>query len=763
MIIIFTISLNAQVGCDYSLSGYVLDAATKKPLETALIFNEDTGQSTLSNEQGYFELQNLCTGELHLSITHLNCAAVREFIVVKGDSTITFYLEHHSELLDEIVIHGHHDNSATAFSTTISEQELEDKSFKSLGDLASSIAGVSTLKNGNTSSKPIVHGLYGNRLTILNNGISQSGQQWGNDHAPEIDAGSAHHISVVKGASTLEYIGSNLGSVLLVDTDNVGNDPHLRGRFNYIYNTNGRAHSFNAGIEKKSRLFDWRVNGTVKHSGDQKTPDYFLRNTGRREADFSIQLDRNQSEKWQSQIYISSFNAELGILRGSHVSNLTDLEAAINRDVPFFTEENFSDSIVAPRQQVNHHLVKLESKHFLNSVTVLKFKYGGQMNQRKEYDVRRSGRSVKPTLSLRQFTHFGEAKLITELGHNMDIKTGLQLQMIDNANIAGTGVLPLIPDFVSYNPAFYTVLQKNLGAHQFEVGGRYDYIHYDVNRITRTIPAEVINEKHSFHNLAFSSGTQLDLKSGFNLGFNLGLMMRAPQVNELYADGLHQGISGIEQGSPNLKQEASVKFLSQLDWTLNNKLFLQTLFYIQRVNNYIYLQAQQEFILTIRGAFPLYLYEQTNARLYGLDFLASYQISDQLKGISKFSLIRGDDLTNKLSIVNLPADNIKLEIEYALHPGQKVQNTVISIEGQYVFRQNRINSEQDFLETPNAYFLLQAALDTEIRIKDNRMRLGLFAENLLNTRYRDYLNRLRYFADEPGINIGVRMNYKWGN
>ena len=51
------------------------------------------------------------------------------------------------------------------------------------------------LRNGSGISKPVIHGLFGNRVTILNNGITQSGQQWGNDHAPEIDPFVADHLS----------------------------------------------------------------------------------------------------------------------------------------------------------------------------------------------------------------------------------------------------------------------------------------------------------------------------------------------------------------------------------------------------------------------------------------------------------------------------------------------------------------------------------------------------------------------------------------
>ena len=61
--------------------------------------------------------------------------------------------------------------------------------------------------------------------------------------------------------------------------------------------------------------------------------------------------------------YASTFNTKLGILRGSHIGNTTDLDLALEKDIPFFTEENFSYNIEAPKQQVSHHLSKIKAKY----------------------------------------------------------------------------------------------------------------------------------------------------------------------------------------------------------------------------------------------------------------------------------------------------------------------------------------------------------------------------------------------------------------
>ena len=763
LIQIAAIGLNAQADCTITLTGQVLDKATEHALEDALIIIEESGSSYFTDNEGKFTIKNICEGPLHLNITHLNCAPVSHFFKINADTVLILFLDHHAELLDEVVVHGHKDDKTTASSVSMSESEIKANAYKSLADIASNMAGVSSLKNGNSNAKPIVNGLYGNRLTIMNNGIAQSGQQWGNDHAPEIDAGIAHHISVIKGASALEYSGSNLGSVLIIDTESDTDDPHLKGSVNYIYNTNGRGHTVNTSLSDKSKAFNWQVTGTVKHSGDRKAPSYFLRNTGAREKNFSLQIDKDIKENWHTQIYLSSFNAEYGILRGAHVGNLTDLQLAIDSEVPYFTEEAFTDSISAPRQSVNHHLLKLESKHFLGDNSIISLKYGFQMNARREFDVRRSGRSDQPSLKLQQFTHFAEMKHTRDLNAFTKFKSGLQLEYIDNANLEGTGILPLIPDFTSVNPSAFLILQRSIGQHLVELGGRYDYFAYDVRRISDTLPREVIAETRSYHNVAVSAGSELKLNRKLNLSFNAGYVMRAPRVNELFSNGLHQGVSGIEEGSPLLKQEKSLKLLGELKWNVNKNLFIQTLAYHQLIDDYIYLQVQDEFRLTIRGAFPLYTYEQTDARLYGLDFLTSWQIMDNLKSINKVSIIRGRDLENDLGIVNLPADNIRSELKYSTQSAMRSVESFMSLEAVYNFRQSRISEEQDFLLPPDAYFLLNASAGSQIRLNSYIIDLELLANNLFNVSYRDYLNRLRYFADETGVDIGLRIRLSWGS
>ena len=232
-------------------------------------------------------------------------------------------------------------------------------------------------------------------------------------------------------------------------------------------------------------------------------------------------------------------------------------------------------------------------------------------------------------------------------------------------------------------------------------------------------------------------------------------------MNELYSFGLHQGVSGIEEGNRNMDVEKSLKALLSVDFRIQNKFFVQALGYFQNVQDYIFLEPQKEFRLTIRGAFPVFLYKQTNANITGLDLLLKYEPKQNLNFILKYALVRGNDLTNDIGLINIPSDNILSSMTYTFKDGGKWKNNFLTINGRYVFQQTRIEESQDFLSPPDDYFLIGLQVGTNFEWQESSLKVSLRAENLMNTTYRDYLNRLRYFADENGINVSLNLNYRF--
>ncbi len=740
------------------MSGYVFDKSTGIPLEYTTIYLDEAKTGATTDASGFFNIGSLCPGNYHARISHIGCETQRRFIILSRDTVLTIYLSHHAELLDEVVVHGSKAENSTQTSNTLNREVISGQSNKNLSDILENIAGVSSLRNGSGISKPVIHGLYGNRVAILNNGIPQAGQQWGIDHAPEIDPFVAHHLSVVKGASALAYGTNSLGSVVLVEVDDIKDDPHLHGQVNYIFQTNGLGHTLNTSLEKNGKLAAWRLTGTLKQRGDTQSTEYFLTNTGKKEGNLAVQLQKDFGTKWRNELYYSWFNTEIGILRGSHVGNLTDLEEAIGREMPFFTKDKFSYTIEAPRQLVSHHLLKIESTYRLGETSFLNFKYGGQLNTRKEFDVRRSGRSDIPALSLDQFSHFFEAAFNSSTASDFLLKPGIQMTMIDNTNDPETGILPLIPDYRAYTPAAFFILKKGFPKLFFEAGARYSLNHLNVITFSETLPRTIERFDHLFHNFAFSGGLKYTFSQNLKLNVDAGFMRRAPEVNELYSFGLHQGVSGIEEGNRDLMPESSLKFILTNDWAFRNKLFVQTILYYQKIDDYIFLEPQNEFRLTIRGAFPLFLYKQTDANIYGGDLLVTFEPRNDLKFVARYAVVRGEDRINKNGLIFMPADNVFASAGYTFRDLNSLKNNFIALNGSYVFKQTRVPPELDFLPPPDAYFLLGMSAGTSLQFKRSKLKFTLSIDNLLNEKYRDYLNRLRYFADDTGIDVSLGVN-----
>ena len=72
-------------------------------------------------------------------------------------------------------------------------------------------------------------------------------------------------------------------------------------------------------------------------------------------------------------------------------------------------------------------------------------------------------------------------------------------------------------------------------------------------------------------------------------------------------------------------------------------------------------------------------------------------------------------------------------------------------------RQSRVDPAADFAPAPDAYLLLGARVETTVDLPRRALRLGLEGSNLLNTAYRDYTSLLRYYADEPGRDLRLRL------
>ena len=259
--------------------------------------------------------------------------------------------------LDEVTVVGEGKKaSINAVSNTLGKENIAQASGKTLAALLEQVSGVSSIQTGTTIAKPVIHGMYGNRILMVNNGARLTGQQWGADHAPEIDKNSAQRIEVVKGAESVRYGSEALGGIILMEQKALPYGSELvHGNLNGMYGTNGRRYSFSGMAEgTMPKLFDlaWRVQSTYSNSGDQSTANYLLNNTGYREFNFSTTL----GYRWNNlrlEAFYSLFDQKIGVMQSAQMGNEKLLAERIMMGRPVEILP-FSRSIGYPHQKITH-------------------------------------------------------------------------------------------------------------------------------------------------------------------------------------------------------------------------------------------------------------------------------------------------------------------------------------------------------------------------------------------------------------------------
>ncbi|MAD98368.1 MAG: TonB-dependent receptor [Flavobacteriaceae bacterium] len=787
--------LNQQASaqeCKYTLKGTVKDFHNNASLVGATVLVLNSNQFAETNEQGYFELKNLC-GKVVLEIRHISCETKKLRLNITGPTYKDIFLEHHLEELSEVVVTSSSKSEATSIEKTISKRTLENFSDRSLGDALSTISGVSTLNTGNSIVKPIIQGLHSSRLLIINNNVRLFDQEWGDEHAPNIDINASGRINIIKGANTLKYGSDAIGGLILISPPRFSRIDSIFGSTLTSFNSNGNGGLVNSEIVKTNKNgFYTRVQANYKRFGDFNTPDYNLTNTGLRSINTSISLGKNSFEKGYN-VFYSFVNNKFGILRSAHVGNVNDLVIAINNSRPA-TIDPFSYDINFPRQSITHHLAKVDGYKRIKDFGKISLQYDFQLNRRKEFDVRRGGRSNIPVVDLELITNSLLADVTIDQFDNLEVNSGILLRYQNNNAVAGTGVRPLIPDFNKYEFGLYGTMNYNLNDNsEISAGFRYDYAHisatkrynltdwnetYNYDELfpefetgTSSFTSILTRPEFTFHNFSSSLGYIKNFDNDLSLVFNYGLASRMPNPSEMFSDGLHHSTARIEIGRLTLTKEIANNFSLSIEKKGADFGFSINPYY-KNIDGFIQLIPIGT-TTTIRGAYPVWEYNQVNARIFGLDFDLNKRITDAFSYQGSLSLLRGDNLTDNLPLINMPATNFTNRLSYF---NEGFNQLTVSIVQRTVFEQTRFpdytffsfnpvtqqNVFVDLSSTPPTYTLfgLQSSMIFKAFDKGN-IKFEFNVDNLFNVAYREHLNRLRFFADELGrnINFKIKINY----
>ena len=750
---------SAKDGCAITLSGKIIDSDSGEPLPASTVTLSPQLKRLISDERGSFSFGLLCAGTYTLEVQTVGYTPYKKQLVLSKGQSLTVRLHQQDVALGEVEISGHRSASASPnTAASISGRELDMTKGGTLAASIQSIPGVNMLQTGATIAKPVIHGLHSNRILILNNGIRQEGQQWGSEHAPEIDPFIAKNITVVKGSEAIRYGADALGGVVLVEPPALPSSPPLHVELNAAGSSNGRGIAGSATLSggiTKWKGFGWRLQGTTKKAGNVRSADYYLDNTGVKEINYSAAAGYT-STKMSVEGYFSHFNTKLGILKDSHIGNVNDLITRISFGRPFF-DVPFSYGIDAPMQKIRHDLFKLKGHLHLADGTNLNATYGFQFDNREEYDQRRV-LTGKPTLDMHLSTHTLDLNIEKLNEQGWKRITGISLVNQVNNSVQGTGVTPLIPNYDSFGAGAYAIVRHIKNERELEAGLRYEYKYLDALGYNRD--KELYGGTHHFNNLSASLGGVWHFGPKWHLRSNLGLAWRPPAVSELYSNGLHHGTVSYEIGDANLKAERSYKWLNSIEYQ-TEKLSFELDGYINHIEHYIYLKPSLSYFENIRGAFPVYNYTQTNARLIGADLNLTYHLTPYIEYGLKGSVIRARDVSNNAYLPWIPSDRVRNSVKLTLPEKKTFSGSFLEFGYRFTARQDRYEPESDYASPPPAYHLFDASVGTEWKTRTNSLLVSLTAENLTNRLYKEYLNRFRYFAHDLGRNVTFRATWRF--
>ena len=746
--------------------------------------------NTASNPIGEFEINGLPKGELRVYISYLGYTTCDTLVDITEDFVLNVKLKPSETTLEEITVK----QKVTQVSNSLSEQQIskesiERNSSKTLAEALKEVSGVSLLRTGTSIVKPVINGLHSSRVPIFSNQVRLEDQQWGTEHAPNFDLNAAGKISVIKGASGLQYSGDAVGGMVVIESTNVKQDT-LFGKTMISGSSNGRGGTISSSIHKGNpEGWRWNALGTFTYFGDREAPDYILSNSGNRELNFSGDVSYVK-ETYELSAFYSLYNATIGILSASHIGNVTDLYNSINNQIPSVIND-FTYSIQHPKQAIQHHLMKLNYLQKLDENSSISTFYSLQFNKRNEFDLRRDENKV--ALDLELTTHSLQSDYKKEWDQ-FSLKTGISGLFQNNFANPRTGVRPLIPTYVRFDAGLYGIGTYEIKEDLVVDGGiRYDFSTIEATKdylksrwdergyqddFADIIVGETSDQwrtkpQFTFHNISASLGIRKDFQSDWKWLNNISLSNRNPNPSEFFSDGLHHSTGQIELGDLRLKKEESIKFSSSLSkkW---NSFSMEVNPYFHHITNFMYLRPI-DFETTNRGAFPVWEFQQTNARLLGIDFHSQWNISSNWHHKFSFAYVNGEDLSKNQPLIDMPPMNISTSVQYKK---PEWNGLVLELQSEFVFRQNRypnFNFETDIIVNdefvpvlvdistpPKAYQLFHFYSEMKFKtFKKLDITIAFSVQNILNTTYRDYLNRQRFFVDEMGRNIQFQLKFNY--
>jgi iron complex outermembrane receptor protein len=741
------------------LHGVLEDSTTGRPLSGAEVTVEWTSLKRMRTDaEGRFDFRDLPAGTVRLRVRLLGYAPLDRSVNLSADDVLLkLYLTPATVLLQQVAVTADTLTDAlqrVTATSTLDADALAMTRGQTLGETIKNLPGVSVIQLGPSIAKPVIRGLNSQRVLVLNAGLRQEDQQWGTEHAPNIDTFDADAVTVVRGAATVLYGPDALGGVVRIDHAAVPDAAPLRGDLALNGFSNSRQGALSIGVQGGGLTLPgigrtgYRVRLSGRVAGNGAAPDYYLANTGFNELNGSATL--GVQRRWgTSELFVARFGTELGVLKQAHAGNFDDLRRAMTSPP---TDSAFSYAIDRPSQRVAHNTVRWRTTVALPDAHELEFVYGFQFNHRREYDNHGPLRFRNvPAFHLKLYTNSLDVRWKHAPWHGMLGTVGVSATQQGNQTL---GKAFLIPGFDLGQGAVYAQEEWHYQRLSLTGGVRLDRIAQSTLPYADAGIRSPAGTK-AWNGLSGSLGAAYRLTDRWNVSLRVAQAWRPPTVNERYAQGVHHGTAQYELGAPALGAEQSRGVEATMQYA-GRRFTVDAAAYSNRIDQFIYLRPREP-VFTIRGAFPAFLYAQTDARIRGVEIAAAWQPLSWLSVNTTATAVRGTNRLTDEPLFDMPADRALVQLR--IEPETSRRGRWFAALGTVLVR------EQDGVPNGTVYTLPTAGyalLNGEVGVMalpviGRRLDVSLSVNNALDARYRDYLSRYRLFVNDPGRDVVLRV------
>lgn len=703
-----------------TLTGSVTDAETGEPIGWATVGIVELARAERSHRDGAFHFIGIPAGHYTLRVSFLGYQTVELPVMAPADDSVHVVVELHLTALagQMVVVNAEREKMAAPYrpSETIGGAQLQQQLGRTLAETIAGEAGIAQRTMGPATARPVVRGLGGDRLQLLEDGVGTGDlSSTSSDHAVAIDPLNAERIEIVQGPQSLLYTANALGGVVNLVRHRIPNS--LPDRIHGIGSLQGESVNtgYTGGLSASVPIgpIALQLDGSARAAGDIATATGDLANTDY--ESFNASAGLSYAPSWGfGGLAAGAMRSTYGIPGGFAGAHEEGVRVEMQREFAEAALEVLPEASLFRRVELHGSYSRYQHRE-LESTGDIGTEYG--------------------LLS-------GEASALAHhdtLGAFTRGSFGLRFEARD---LAANGVsIPRTSDV-----AFGAVAYEERSLDQWTIRGAVRLDHRVLTPDADRSASIGRIERRTFTGASGSLGVLFNSSASMQLGITALRSFRTPTIDELFSEGPHLASYSYEVGNPALDAETGIGIEASARYA-DERGGLSIAVFRNEIEGYIFPRNTGDTSFRLR----LPIYRQTGAHvvMIGGEASAEWELLEHFVASGSISLVEGELVDDDRPLPTIPPLTGRLGLRYAwpwLTLGVAVRAAA---------SQERIG---EFEEPTDGYLVADAFAQSQFVLGPVLHSLSLSIDNAANTKYRNHLSRTKSIMPEPGRN--VRLLYR---